>query len=112
MTPTNIETSTDARSKSRVELAPTMPCKKEEDLRSTREARQAYVREKWECMHNCELCGKCHILKGRDAETLYAEYIEGKMSYMEITLEIRGAPDKPCGEDARMLTQKLLLNDT
>ena len=23
------------------------------------------------------------------AETLYAEYIEGKMSYMEITLEIR-----------------------
>ena len=23
-----------------------------------------------------------------------------------------GAPDKPCGEDARMLTQKLLLNDT
>ena len=32
---------------------------------------------------------KCHILKGRDAETLYAEYIEGKMSYMEITLEIR-----------------------
>ena len=58
MTPTNIETSTDARSKSRVELAPTMPCKKEEDLRSTKEERQAYVREKWECMHNCELCGK------------------------------------------------------
>ena len=41
---------------------------------STREERQAYVREKWECMHNCELCGKCHILKGRDAETLYADY--------------------------------------
>ena len=31
MTPPNIETSTDARSKSRVELAPTMPCKKEEE---------------------------------------------------------------------------------
>ena len=28
------------------------------------------------------------------------------------TLNYRGAPDKPCGEDARMLTQKLLLNDT
>ena len=37
---------------------------------STREERQAYVREKWECMYNCELCGKCNILKGRDAETL------------------------------------------
>ena len=51
--------------------------------------RLAYVREKWECMHNCELCGKCHILKGHDAETLYADYIEGKRSYIEITLEIR-----------------------
>ena len=56
---------------------------------STREERQAYVREKWECMHNCELCGKCHVLKGRDEEILYADYIDGKRSYMDITLEIR-----------------------
>ena len=40
---------------------------------STRDERQAYVRDAWQCMHNCELCGKCHILKGRDAETLYAD---------------------------------------
>ncbi len=38
---------------------------------------------------DCEACGKCRILKGRDAETLYADYIEGKRSYMDITLEIR-----------------------
>ena len=57
---------------------------------STREERLAYVREAWQCMHNCELCGKCHILKGRNPETLYAEYIEGKKSYREVTLEIRG----------------------
>ena len=56
---------------------------------STREERQAYVREKWECMYNCELCGKCHILKERDAETLYADYKKKKRSYMDITLEIR-----------------------
>ena len=56
---------------------------------STREVRLAYVREAWQCMHNCELCGKCHILKGRNVETLYAEYIEGKKSYREVTLEIR-----------------------
>lgn len=56
---------------------------------STKEERLTYVRERWECMHNCELCGKCHILKGRDAEELYAEYIEGKRTYIEITLELR-----------------------
>ena len=56
---------------------------------STREERLDYVRGKWECMHNCELCGKCHILKGHNTETLYADYIEGKGSYMDITLEIK-----------------------
>ena len=56
---------------------------------STRDERQAYVREKWESMHNCELCGKCHVLKGRSEEILYADYIDGKRSYMDITLEIR-----------------------
>ncbi len=56
---------------------------------STQEERRAYVQEAWKCLHNCELCGKCHILRGRDAETLYASYIEGKQSYMDVTLEIR-----------------------
>ena len=56
---------------------------------STREERQAYVVEAWRCRHDCESCGKCRILRGRDAETLYADYIEGKRSYMDITLEIR-----------------------
>ena len=56
---------------------------------STKEERQAYVANAWRCLHNCEICGKCHILKGKDAETLYADYIDGKRSYMDITLEIR-----------------------
>ena len=56
---------------------------------STREERQAYVLDAWKCLHNCEICGKCHILKGRAPETLYADYIEGKRSYMDVTLEIR-----------------------
>ena len=56
---------------------------------STKEERRAYVMEFWKCLHDCEPCGKCRILKDRDAETLYADYIEGKRSYMEITLEIR-----------------------
>ena len=56
---------------------------------STKEERLAYVQEAWKCLHDCEACGKCCILKGRDAEELYADYIEGKRSYMDITLEIR-----------------------
>ena len=47
------------------------------------------MQEAWKCLHDCEACGKCRILKGWDAETLYADYIEGKRGYMDVTLEIR-----------------------
>ena len=40
---------------------------------STQEERQAYVLDAWKCLHCCDECGKCRILKGRDAEALYAE---------------------------------------
>src|SRR5574344_2924390 len=56
---------------------------------STREERLDYVLNEWRCLHNCEICGKCHVLKGRSEEILYADYIDGKRSYMEITLESR-----------------------
>ena len=56
---------------------------------STTEERRAYVQEAWKCLHDCEACGKCRILKGRDAETLYDDYIEGRRDYMDITLDIR-----------------------
>lgn len=56
---------------------------------STREERLEYVLDRWRCLCNCELCGRCNILKGRDAEIVYADYIEGKRSYIDISLEIR-----------------------
>ena len=57
--------------------------------KSRRDERLAYVLDQWRCLHNCEICGKCSILKGREAEFLYADYIDGKRSYMDITLSIR-----------------------
>ena len=56
---------------------------------STKEERRAYVLEAWKCLNDCEACGKCRILRGRDPETLYADYINGTREYIEITLQIR-----------------------
>lgn len=56
---------------------------------SSIEERRAYVLNAWKCLHDCEACGKCRILKGKDPETLYADYINGVRSYMDITLELR-----------------------
>ena len=39
---------------------------------STEQERREYVLQQWECMHNCEFCGKCKVLRGRDVEELYA----------------------------------------
>ena len=56
---------------------------------STPDERRAHVLDAWRCLHDCEACGKCRILKGKDPETLYADYIEGKRTYMDITLDLR-----------------------
>ena len=56
---------------------------------STPEERRAYVNEAWRCLHDCEACGKCRILKGKDPESLYADYIDGTRTYMDVTLEFR-----------------------
>lgn len=56
---------------------------------STKEERRAYTLEAWRCLNDCESCGKCRILRGRDVETLYNDYIEGIREYIDITLEIR-----------------------
>ena len=56
---------------------------------STREEHLDYVLNEWRCLYNCELCGKCHVLKVRNEEQLYADYLDGKRSCMDITLEIR-----------------------
>ncbi|WP_299233768.1 hypothetical protein [uncultured Bacteroides sp.] len=56
---------------------------------STKDERRAFVLEAWKCLHDCESCGKCRILKGKDPETLYADYIEGVRSYIDVTLAIR-----------------------
>ena len=56
---------------------------------SSKEERLAYVLDRWRCLHDCEACGKCRILRGRDAEILYTDYIDGNRSYRDITLEIR-----------------------
>ena len=56
---------------------------------STREERLDFVLHEWKCLHNCEVCGKCHILKVRSEATLFADYIEVKRSYSDIIMEIK-----------------------
>ncbi len=58
---------------------------------SSKEERREYILEAWKCLNDCETCGKCRILKGKNAEKLYNDYIDGKREYIDITLEIRNS---------------------
>lgn len=56
---------------------------------STREERLEFVRNEFRCLGNCPICGKCSFLRGREAEDLYADYIEGRRTFLDITAEHR-----------------------
>ncbi len=62
--------------------------------KSTREERLEFVRRRFRCIANCETCGNCAFLRGRDAEDVYAEYIEGRMSFVEASMSHRGMKNK------------------
>lgn len=56
---------------------------------STRREREQYVIDAFRCISDCDNCGACQFLMGRPAEELYADYIEGRRDFREVTLEIR-----------------------
>ena len=56
---------------------------------STREERLEFIRKEFKCLGNCPICGKCYFLRGREAEDLYADYIEGRRTFRDITAEHR-----------------------
>ncbi len=56
---------------------------------STRQERQAYIDEAFACLADCDLCGKCKMLHGRDADEVYADYIAGKRDFLDITMQLR-----------------------
>ena len=56
---------------------------------STREERLEFIREECKCRGDCAGCGEGSFLGGREAEGLYADYIEGRRSFRDITAEHR-----------------------
>ncbi|MDD6552521.1 MAG: hypothetical protein PUF37_02890 [Prevotellaceae bacterium] len=56
---------------------------------STREEREQYIIDAFRCIADCDNCGACQFLHGHPAEELYADYIEGRRSFRDITLELR-----------------------
>ena len=51
----------------------------------TEEERRVYIKNRFPCIADCDMCGLCKVFRGKDAETAYADYINGTRSFMEVS---------------------------
>jgi hypothetical protein len=56
---------------------------------STMEERAKYIKDTFPCIADCDMCGLCTVFHGKDPELAYADYIEGKREYMEVSADYR-----------------------
>lgn len=57
--------------------------------KSTIEERRAYIKERFPCIADCDMCGLCKVFRGKDAETAYADYIRGDRSFLEVSSDYK-----------------------
>lgn len=65
-----------------MENAPELEC-------STAEERRAYIKERFPCIADCDMCGLCKVFHGKDAETAYEDYISGNRSFAEVSADYK-----------------------
>ena len=52
---------------------------------STQDERRAYIKERFPCIADCDMCGLCKVFHGKDAEAAYKDYIDGEKSFTEVS---------------------------
>ncbi len=56
---------------------------------STAEERREYVKKRFPCIADCDMCGLCRIFHGKDPEAAYEEYIQGRRSFIDVSRDIK-----------------------
>ncbi len=56
---------------------------------STVDERRAFIKAKYPCIADCDMCGLCKVFRGTDAEHAYDDYITGKRSYMDVSSDYK-----------------------
>ena len=57
---------------------------------STLEERRAYIKERYPCISDCDMCGLCKAFRGKDPENAYDDYINGRRSFIEVSKDFIG----------------------
>ena len=54
-------------------------------LNSTTEERRNYIKERFPCIADCDMCGICTVFHGKDAELAYEANIRGERSFEDVS---------------------------
>ena len=54
---------------------------------SAADERRDYIRNRFPCISDCDMCGLCSVFHGKDPEIAYADYISGKRSFEDVSAD-------------------------
>ena len=56
---------------------------------STIEKRREYIKNRYPCISDCDMCGLCKIFHGKDPENAYDDYIKGIRSFEDVSAQYK-----------------------
>ena len=57
--------------------------------KSSVEERREYIKTRFPCIADCDMCGLCTVFHGKDAELAYEDYIYGKRKYEDVSSDYK-----------------------
>ena len=52
---------------------------------SSEEERREFIKNKYPCIADCDMCGLCTVFHGKDPENAYHDYIKGIRTFSEVS---------------------------
>ncbi len=56
---------------------------------STTEERREYIKNRYPCISDCDMCGLCKVFHGKDPENAYDDYIKGIRSFNDVSSDYK-----------------------
>ena len=56
---------------------------------SSSEDRRTYIKERFPCIADCDMCGLCKVFHGKDPEQAYDDYINGIRSFADVSYDYK-----------------------
>ena len=58
-------------------------------INSTEQERRDYIKKRFPCIADCDMCGLCKVFHGKDVETAYDDYISGIRSFLDVSADYK-----------------------